>query len=58
MAMWSRVGMLLEGLITLLKNEPLGSGSMWDRKTTIRVAARLLGVLLRSALEQALRCTE
>jgi hypothetical protein len=29
--MWSRVGMLLDGLITLLKNEPLGSGSMWDR---------------------------
>jgi hypothetical protein len=29
--MWSRVGAQLDGLITLLKNEPLGTGSMWDR---------------------------
>jgi hypothetical protein len=29
--MWSRLGALVDGLITLLKSEPLGSGSMWDR---------------------------
>ncbi|MFM2419190.1 MAG: hypothetical protein RL385_3913 [Pseudomonadota bacterium] len=29
--MWSRMGMLLDGLITLLKGEPLGEGTMWDR---------------------------
>jgi hypothetical protein len=29
--MWSRLGAQLDGLITLLKNEPLGTGSMWDR---------------------------
>jgi hypothetical protein len=29
--MWSRMGMLIDGLITLLKSEPLGDGTMWDR---------------------------
>jgi hypothetical protein len=29
--MWSRVALQLDGLISLLKSEPLGQGSMWDR---------------------------
>lgn len=29
--MWSRLSMVMDGLITLLKETPHGSGSMWDR---------------------------
>lgn len=29
--MWSRIAMVLDGLVTLLKETPLGEGSMWDR---------------------------
>lgn len=29
--MWSRMGLQIDGLISLLKAEPLGDGTMWDR---------------------------
>ncbi|MCA9606282.1 MAG: hypothetical protein KC619_11835 [Myxococcales bacterium] len=29
--MWSRIAMVLDGLVTLLKETPHGDGSMWDR---------------------------
>jgi hypothetical protein len=29
--MWSRIAMVIDGLVTLLSETPLGSGSMWDR---------------------------